>query len=60
MIDICDKSTLPEDYDELLESYTRHGFRVIAVAAKSMPGSRRHSGDTKEVIEGVSKLSVDG
>jgi cation-transporting ATPase 13A3/4/5 len=29
--------TVPEDYEELLASYTRHGFRVIALAAKSIP-----------------------
>ncbi|KAK4701843.1 hypothetical protein P7C70_g4386, partial [Phenoliferia sp. Uapishka_3] len=38
MVDICDKSTLPEDYEEMLSFYTRHGFRVIALAGKSMPG----------------------
>ncbi|BGP33107.1 hypothetical protein JCM10296v2_004896 [Rhodotorula toruloides] len=38
MIDICDKSTLPEDYEEVLADYTRHGYRVIALAGKSMPG----------------------
>ncbi|GAA6043571.1 hypothetical protein JCM8097_005258 [Rhodosporidiobolus ruineniae] len=38
MIDICDKSTLPDDYEEILADYTRHGFRVIALAGKSMPG----------------------
>ncbi|GAA5917468.1 hypothetical protein JCM6882_006480 [Rhodosporidiobolus microsporus] len=38
MTDICDPSTLPEDYEEILADYTRHGFRVIALAGKSMPG----------------------
>ncbi|KAI5478249.1 P-type ATPase, cation transport [Pseudohyphozyma bogoriensis] len=38
MIDICDKSTLPDDYEEMLSYYTKHGFRVIALAGKSMPG----------------------
>ncbi|GJN90098.1 hypothetical protein Rhopal_003097-T1 [Rhodotorula paludigena] len=38
MTDICDKSTLPADYDEVLADYTRRGFRVIALAGKSMPG----------------------
>ncbi|GAA6055600.1 hypothetical protein JCM3770_006719 [Rhodotorula araucariae] len=38
MLDICDKSTLPEDYEEILADYTRHGFRVIALAGKSMAG----------------------
>ncbi|KAL8278174.1 hypothetical protein RQP46_009347 [Phenoliferia psychrophenolica] len=38
MADICDPSTLPDDYEEMLSFYTRHGFRVIALAGKSMPG----------------------
>ncbi|KAK4050588.1 hypothetical protein OIV83_003314 [Microbotryomycetes sp. JL201] len=38
MSDICDPSTLPEDYEEMLAYYTKHGFRVIALAGKSMPG----------------------
>lgn len=29
---------VPEDFDEVLADYTRHGYRVIAVAAKSIPG----------------------
>ncbi|GAA5992809.1 hypothetical protein JCM10908_001348 [Rhodotorula pacifica] len=38
MTDICDKSTLPSDYDEILSDYTKRGFRVIALAGKSMAG----------------------
>ncbi|GAA5923044.1 hypothetical protein JCM3775_006234 [Rhodotorula graminis] len=38
MVDICDKATLPEEYEDILADYTRHGFRVIALAGKSMPG----------------------
>ncbi|GAA5905972.1 putative acid anhydride hydrolase [Sporobolomyces salmoneus] len=37
MVDICDKSTLPGDYEEILAEYTKNGFRVIALAGKSMP-----------------------
>ncbi|GAA5929875.1 putative acid anhydride hydrolase [Sporobolomyces koalae] len=37
MVDICDKSTLPDDYEEILADYTKNGFRVIALAGKSMP-----------------------
>lgn len=29
---------VPEDYEEMLAYYTKHGFRVIALAGKSMPG----------------------
>lgn len=30
-------SIVPKDYEELLTDYTRNGYRVIAVAAKSYP-----------------------
>ena len=32
--DLCIKESLPSDYDEQLEVYTRKGFRVIALAVK--------------------------
>ncbi|SCV73478.1 BQ2448_7404 [Microbotryum intermedium] len=38
MLEICNKTTLPDDYEEMLAYYTKHGFRVIALAGKSMPG----------------------
>jgi cation-transporting ATPase 13A2 len=28
---------VPSDYHEVLENYTRRGYRVIALAAKSIP-----------------------
>lgn len=52
MPDICQTSTctilplplfpnelmiVPSDYDEMLDFYTHHGYRVIALAAKSLP-----------------------
>lgn len=53
MPDICDPSSceccevphrpaaeiiVPIDYDDMLSYYTRNGFRVIAIAGKSMDG----------------------
>lgn len=38
MSDICDPASFPADYDDLLAYYTKHGYRVIACAGKSMPG----------------------
>lgn len=35
--DICNKSTLPKDYEELLHHYTHAGYRVIACAGKTLP-----------------------
>lgn len=36
MYDICDRSTLPPDYDQLLHHYTHCGYRVIACAGKQL------------------------
>lgn len=33
----CDEVSLPDDWDFVLESYTREGLRVIAAAYKSIP-----------------------
>ena len=30
-------NAVPSDYEEVLEFYTHHGYRVIALAAKSLP-----------------------
>ncbi|WVR06383.1 hypothetical protein IAU60_003414 [Kwoniella sp. DSM 27419] len=38
MQDICDPSSFPLDYDDMLSYYTRNGFRVIAIAGKSIEG----------------------
>lgn len=38
MTDICDKDSFPSDYEDLLSYYTKHGYRVIACAGKSMAG----------------------
>lgn len=32
--DLCDKSTLPQNFDKILETYTQEGYRVIALAVK--------------------------
>ncbi|KAF6760303.1 P-type ATPase [Ephemerocybe angulata] len=38
MTDICDPDSLPQDYDDLLAYYTKRGYRVIAIAGKSIEG----------------------
>ncbi|TRM69338.1 hypothetical protein BD626DRAFT_390522 [Schizophyllum amplum] len=38
MGDICDKDSFPTDYDDLLSYYTKRGYRVIAIAGKSIEG----------------------
>ncbi|WFD22739.1 hypothetical protein MEQU1_001415 [Malassezia equina] len=38
LADICDRASLPADFDDLLSYYTQHGYRVIACAGKSLAG----------------------
>ncbi|KAI0363131.1 hypothetical protein BV20DRAFT_1068713 [Pilatotrama ljubarskyi] len=38
MAEICDKSSFPSDYDDLLSYYTKRGYCVIAMAGKSIEG----------------------
>ncbi|KAG5635993.1 hypothetical protein H0H81_009443 [Sphagnurus paluster] len=38
MVDICDRDSLPQDYDDLLSYYTKRGYRVIAIAGKTIEG----------------------
>ncbi|PCH43850.1 Ca-transporting ATPase [Wolfiporia cocos MD-104 SS10] len=38
MGDICEKDSFPQDYDDLLSYYTKRGYRVIAIAGKSIEG----------------------
>lgn len=35
--EICNKTTLPSNYDEILHQYTHNGYRVIACAGKILP-----------------------
>ncbi|KAG9288647.1 hypothetical protein G9A89_006748 [Geosiphon pyriformis] len=35
MIEICKKESLPQNYQEILNYYAHHGYRVIACAARS-------------------------
>lgn len=32
--DLCDRSTLPANFDSVLETYTQEGYRVIALAVR--------------------------
>ena len=36
MVDICERASLPDDFDDLLSYYTKRGYRVIAIAGKSI------------------------
>ena len=34
--ELCDKSTIPENFDEVLNNYTTKGYRVLGMAAKGL------------------------
>ncbi|OCH89011.1 Ca-transporting ATPase [Obba rivulosa] len=38
MSEICERDSFPQDYDDLLSYYTKRGYRVIAIAGKSIEG----------------------
>ena len=38
LLDLTTSWTVPQDYEDLLSYYTRAGYRVIAVAGKSIEG----------------------
>ncbi|THH00161.1 hypothetical protein EW026_g2329 [Hermanssonia centrifuga] len=38
MGEICEPDSFPDDYDDLLSYYTKRGYRVIAMAGKSLEG----------------------
>jgi cation-transporting P-type ATPase 13A2 len=40
MPEICLQDAFPSDYEEILEFYTHHGFRVIALASKALSNKR--------------------
>ncbi|KAJ2900623.1 hypothetical protein GGI21_004750, partial [Coemansia aciculifera] len=38
---LCIPTTVPAAYDQVLSEYTRHGYRVISLAGKTLPQSSR-------------------
>lgn len=51
MLDICDPTTIPADFEELLHRYTHGGYRVIACAEKSLSKREDHNGLEREATE---------
>lgn len=53
---LCESSTLPLDFDQELLKHTRHGLRVIGMAAKQLTGitqSEAQSATQKELEDGL-------
>ncbi len=50
--DLCNPSTLPENFEEVLNSYTKKGFRVLGMAAKAIKMNFQQSQTiTREQVE---------
>ena len=50
--DLCNPSTLPEDFEDVLNSYTIKGYRVLGMAAKSIKMNFQQSQTvTREFVE---------
>jgi cation-transporting ATPase 13A2 len=47
MYGLCNKNTLPSDFDDMLKMYTECGFRVIAIAEKPLDPSILNQSDIK-------------
>ncbi|GEQ68484.1 hypothetical protein JCM33374_g2152 [Metschnikowia sp. JCM 33374] len=58
MLDICDPTTIPSDYEELLHKYTHGGYRVIACASKKW--TQRKEFKNLERGEAEKELSFSG
>ena len=35
--ELCDRSTIPDDFSQVLNQYTQEGYRVIALSYKDLP-----------------------
>lgn len=51
MLDICDPTTIPADYEDLLHGYTHSGLRVIACAHKTLGKKGNHQDLSREEAE---------
>lgn len=60
MPEVCDPSTFPADYDELLHYYTHRGYRVIACATKTYKGMTAEEARQKKRTEVESELTFVG
>ena len=58
MLDICDPTTIPSDYEDLLHKYTHGGYRVIACASKKL--SPKNELKSIEREEAETDLSFSG
>lgn len=57
MLDICDPTTLPANFEELLHNYTHGGYRVIACAYKTVSNKADHRNFEREAVESDLKFS---
>ena len=60
MKDICQASSIPSEYDDLLSYYTHRGFRVIACASKYLSKLSSDRTQKMERAEAESRLQLTG
>lgn len=60
MKDICQMSSIPSEYDDLLSYYTHRGFRVIACASKYISKLSWERAQNMERAEAESRLQLTG
>ena len=60
MKDICQSSSMPAEYDDLLSYYTHRGFRVIACASKYLSKLSWERTQKMERVEAESRLQLTG
>lgn len=58
MLEICDPTTIPADFEELLHKYTHSGYRVIACAHKALSHKVNHK--TLQRAESEKDLKFSG
>ncbi|OBA19758.1 hypothetical protein METBIDRAFT_12805 [Metschnikowia bicuspidata var. bicuspidata NRRL YB-4993] len=54
MLDICDPTTIPSEYEELLHKYTHGGYRVIACASKPLAKGKHKNPDRLDAEKNLS------
>jgi len=51
---LCLSDSVPPNYKEVLDNYTKEGYRVIAIATKEINGDQRNLRSSKEDSPGFS------
>ena len=58
--ELCDVYSLPENFDSILNSYAKEGYRIIALASKLLPNMNYRKSQTIQRDEVESNLTFLG